>query len=128
MINHYNSTIAGQPTPAGQVLIKNGLLTLAQLQALGGVAPKLPLAPKRQVDFAWLRAFDLKVAWSYVFKEKAHDRTQRWSVQPVQLRQFRFAGEHTERTTPRIGRHRQWHEPIPSATLIVWVLAQVYSL
>src|ERR1019366_2380988 len=70
VIEHYNSTIAGQPTPAGQVLIKNGLFNLAQLQALGAVAPPIPLAPKGQVDLAWLRAFDLKVTWSYVFKEK----------------------------------------------------------
>jgi hypothetical protein len=70
VINHYNSTIAGQPTPAGQVLIKNGLFTLAQLQALGAVAPPAPQAPKGQVDLAWLRAFDLKVAWTYVFKER----------------------------------------------------------
>jgi len=70
LISRYNSTIAGQPTPAGQVLIKNGLFTLKQLQALGAVAPQVPLAPKGQVDLAWLRAFDLKVAWSCVFKEK----------------------------------------------------------
>jgi len=70
VINHFNSTIAGQPTPAGQVLIKNGVFNLAQLQALGAVAPPIPLAPKGQVDLAWLRAFDLKVTWSYVFKEK----------------------------------------------------------
>jgi hypothetical protein len=70
VINHYNSTIAGQPTPAGQVLINNGLFTLAQLQALGAVAPRIPLAPKGQVDLAWLRAFDLKLAWTHVFKEK----------------------------------------------------------
>jgi hypothetical protein len=70
LIIHYNSTIAGQPTPAGQVLIKHGLFTLTQLQALGAVAPQVPLAPKGQVDLAWLRAFDLKVVWSYVFKEK----------------------------------------------------------
>ena len=70
VINHYNSTIAGQPTPAGQVLIKNGLFTSAQLQALGGVAPQVPLAPTGQVDLAWLRAFDLKLAWSHAFKER----------------------------------------------------------
>jgi hypothetical protein len=70
LIIHYNSTIAGQPTPAGQVLIKNGLFTLSQLQALAAVAPQVPLAPKGQVDLAWLRAFDLKVAWSCIIKEK----------------------------------------------------------
>jgi hypothetical protein len=70
VINHYNSTIAGQPTPAGQVLIKNGLFTPAQLQAIGGVAPQVPLAPTGQVDLAWLRAFDLKLAWSHAFRER----------------------------------------------------------
>lgn len=70
VLNIYNSTIAGQPTPAGQVLIKNGLFTLTQLQALGGVTPPIPLAPKDQVDFAWLRAFDLKLDWKHIFKER----------------------------------------------------------
>jgi hypothetical protein len=69
-INRYNGTVAGQPTPAGQVLIKNRVFSLAQLQALGAVAPQVPLAPKGQVNLAWLRAFDVKVAWSGVFKEK----------------------------------------------------------
>lgn len=70
VINHYNSTIAGQPTPAGQVLINTGLFTLSQLQALGGVAPTIPLAPKSQVDLSWLRDFDVKLAWSHVFMER----------------------------------------------------------
>src|SRR6202021_1100154 len=42
-VNNYNSTIGGVlPTPAGQTLINNGLFTLAQLQALGGVAAPVP--------------------------------------------------------------------------------------
>ena len=39
LINNYNSTQANQPTPAGKVLIANGVMTLAQMQALGGVSP-----------------------------------------------------------------------------------------
>ena len=35
-ISNFNATVAGSATPAGQVLISNGLFTLAQLQALGG--------------------------------------------------------------------------------------------
>ena len=34
--------LAGNPTPAGQALVNNGLLTLAQLQALGGIFQRLP--------------------------------------------------------------------------------------
>jgi hypothetical protein len=70
VISRYNSTIAGQLTPAGQVLIKNGLFTLGQLQALGGVAPTIPLAPRGQVDLSWLRTLDLKLAWSHTFSER----------------------------------------------------------
>lgn len=66
-IANYNATLANQATPAGQVLIQNGLFTLAQLQALGGVAPTLPLAPPGQVNLAWLKAFDLKFSWSHTF-------------------------------------------------------------
>jgi len=61
--------MVGQATPAGQVLISNGLFTLAQLQQLGGViggqptggtAP-IPLAPPNAVGQAWLKAFDLSL-------------------------------------------------------------------
>lgn len=70
LINKFNSTYAGQATPAGQVLIQNGLFTLAQLQQMkDGVIQSLPLAPPGQVNLAWLRALDLKVAWSYKIRE-----------------------------------------------------------
>jgi hypothetical protein len=62
-INQYNGTIAGGPTPAGQLLINNGLFSLAQLQALGGVLPALQTPPSDQVGMGWLKTFDLKFSY-----------------------------------------------------------------
>ncbi|MCU1295864.1 MAG: Oar protein [Acidobacteriaceae bacterium] len=70
LINKYNSTVAGQPTLAGQQLINSGVLTLTQLQTMGGVAETIPNASPGQQDFGWLRASDLKVAWHYTLRER----------------------------------------------------------
>jgi len=75
LIGNYNSKYGNQPTPAGQVLIANNLMTLTQLQQLGGVAPTVPLAPSNQVNFTWLRALDLNIGWVYKIKE-------RFSIEP----------------------------------------------
>lgn len=67
----YNQNFAGQPTPAGQVLIQNGLFTLGQLQALGGVQQPIPLAPANEANMTWLRSFDLSLNWRYRVKDRA---------------------------------------------------------
>ena len=73
VISKFNSTYVGQPTPAGNLLIANNLMTAADLAGLGGVGNggiPLPLAPADQVNYAWLKAFDTTVAWSHTFFEK----------------------------------------------------------
>lgn len=68
-ITNYNSTQAGTPTPAGQALVSAGLLTSAQLVALGAVQQPLALAPAGHVGVDALRAFDFKFSWRHKFKE-----------------------------------------------------------
>jgi hypothetical protein len=39
LLSQYNTYYGNKPTPAGMVLVQNGLFTINQLQQLGGVAP-----------------------------------------------------------------------------------------
>jgi hypothetical protein len=70
-VSSYNSTIGGiLPTPAGQQLINSGLMSLADLQALGGVAaPIAPVVPG-EVGLGWLKTFDVEASWVYHFRER----------------------------------------------------------
>ncbi len=63
VLTNYNNTVAGQPTPAGAVLVSQGLFSLTELQQAGLVAQPLSLAPSGQVNMDWLRVFDLKLSW-----------------------------------------------------------------
>ena len=67
-ISNFNATQAGNPTPAGQALISNGLMTLAQLQGLQGVIPTLD-APTSVQSLGWLKTFDLKLSYPRKLRE-----------------------------------------------------------
>ncbi len=73
-ITNFNNLVAVHtPTPAGNVLIQNGLFTQSQLAAIGatynGGVP-LALAPAGQVNMSWLRTFDTTLSWNYKIKER----------------------------------------------------------
>ncbi len=73
-ISNYNSLVsAGTLTPAGNVLVQKGVMTQADLIALGGIyngGLPLPLAPSDQVNYPWLKTFDATIGWTYTFKER----------------------------------------------------------
>jgi len=62
-ISTYNSTYAGQFTPAGQALISAGIFTAAQLRALGGVTPTIAPAPARAIENQSFRNVDLNFSY-----------------------------------------------------------------
>ena len=70
LIQSYNTTVANHVTPAGQMFDGSGLMTLAQLQALGGVAPFIRAPQAGQVGVSPLRAFDLRLSWIHKFGER----------------------------------------------------------
>jgi hypothetical protein len=70
LLANFNQNVAGTATPAGQLLVSNGLFTLTQLQSLGGVIQQVALPPSNQVNFGWLRATDLKLDWRHTFLER----------------------------------------------------------
>jgi len=70
LISNYNTTVAGQPTPAGQVLIQNGLFSAGELASLGGVAPQIAAPTPGQVNFSWMKSLDLNLGWRYTIKDR----------------------------------------------------------
>ena len=67
LINNYNASSAGQPTPAGNALIAAGLFTPQQLSALGGVQQPIASAPTNPLNNAALRTFDLNANYPIRF-------------------------------------------------------------
>ena len=69
-ISRYDTTVAGQATPAGLALLNSGLFSAQQLNAIGAVAPTLNSATRDQLLFPWVKAFDFRVDWSHTFYDR----------------------------------------------------------
>ncbi len=69
-IDRYNSTQAGELTPAGKALEAAGLFTTAQLKALRAVSPSVPRAPDRQVCLDSFITTDVRIARPFKFKHE----------------------------------------------------------
>ncbi len=86
-INNYLSNSGGKLTPAGQALVSAGLMTQADLTALGGVTPTacpsglvgfqangvipcINSAPAGNAGLGWLKSIDLRLGWAYKIKER----------------------------------------------------------
>ena len=82
LINSYNSTGAGQLTPAGQALVGAGLFSQSQLVALGAVTPTLALAPKGQVGMSPRFTSDITVSWRLHPNKAIHGLSERVVVEP----------------------------------------------
>jgi hypothetical protein len=76
VISNFNSTTAGNLTPAGQALVSAGLFSTTQLKELGAVVPSIPLAPKGEVGLDNFIADDLRFSWPF------HPRWERLRVVP----------------------------------------------
>jgi Carboxypeptidase regulatory-like domain len=82
VIDHYDSTLAGTPTPAGQALIGAGLMTAAQLSELGGVLPSIADAPPGEVGVSPLFTFDMHLSWELPVSKLIHAVPERVVVEP----------------------------------------------
>jgi hypothetical protein len=69
-ISAYNTKDAGSLTPAGQLLVSQGLFSTTQLQQLGAVMPVIPLAPRGQAGLDPLIQMDIRFSYHHQFWER----------------------------------------------------------
>jgi hypothetical protein len=70
VINNYNTKFAGTLTPAGQAVVSSGVMTNADMAALGWVMPSLANVAPGALNFPWLKSFDFKAAWDIKVMER----------------------------------------------------------
>jgi hypothetical protein len=70
VISNFNANVAGTLTPAGKVLVNQGLFTQDQLTALGGVVESLPPAVNGNINNPNFYTTDIRVSWRYRVAER----------------------------------------------------------
>jgi len=70
LLNNYNTKFGNQATPAGNVLISQGVASLADLQSIGLVAPILTAPAANQINFTWLKTMDVNLGWKFTIRER----------------------------------------------------------
>jgi hypothetical protein len=81
-VDAYNSSVSGQPTPAGQALISAGLLRADQLVSLGGVAESVADAPTGQVGMDSLITTNLRFGWVLMPKHIWSSLSEAFVIEP----------------------------------------------
>jgi hypothetical protein len=69
-ISSYDDQSASHLTPAGQLLVNQGLFSTSQLQQLGAVMPHIPLAPQGQAGLDPLLLTDVRIAYHRKISER----------------------------------------------------------
>jgi hypothetical protein len=62
-INYFNGAYAGKLTPAGQQIVNSGVLTMAQMTAMGGVIQQMAPAPAQAIQNGMLKEIDANFAY-----------------------------------------------------------------
>jgi hypothetical protein len=68
-IQKFNSTWAGNLTPAGQALMQAGLFNQQQLVTLGAVVPSIQAPPGNNAGNGWYKDFDTVLSWPFKIHE-----------------------------------------------------------
>jgi len=98
LLTNFNNTVAGQLTPHAQALVAAGLMTEADLRALGAVIEPRALAPPGQVNLDWVKNIDMRLSWPIRI-------TERFTIEPsaAVFNLFNFSNFDTNPTTKMTG-------------------------
>jgi hypothetical protein len=82
-ISSFNSSYAGQLTPAGKALVATNLMSQNQLEQLGAVMPSIPQAPSRQVGIDNFVANDIRLSYLFRLSHLWHAFAESATLQPT---------------------------------------------